>query len=213
MSRSCHRATSSRPAPRLPRRTRARPARRSHVMGLRLWGMAELPFCPARNGSAASPTSVRWRWRISVAIISIDGADRGARPQVLGVAVAGDDLGGGHRREAEGGAHVGLDPGVDVGVGADRARELAHGDGVAGPSQAVAVAVGLEGPVGELDAEGGGLGVHAVGAAGHRGVAELEGPGLEGGDELGRWRRTRRSAAWVRVAHRAVSTTSLDVRP
>ena len=40
-------------------------------MGLRLWGMAELPFCPARKGSAASPTSVRWRWRTSVAIISM----------------------------------------------------------------------------------------------------------------------------------------------
>ena len=41
-------------------------------MGFRLCGIAELPFCPARNASDASRTSVRCRWRISVAIISID---------------------------------------------------------------------------------------------------------------------------------------------
>ena len=68
MSRSCHRATFSRAAPRLPRSTRARPDSCSHFTGLRLWGMAELPFwAPLRNGSAASATSVRCRWRTSVA--------------------------------------------------------------------------------------------------------------------------------------------------
>ena len=40
---------------------------RSVVIGLRLWGIALLPFWPARKGSSASRTSVRWRWRISVA--------------------------------------------------------------------------------------------------------------------------------------------------
>ena len=39
-------------------------------MGLRLWGMDELPFCPAPKGSSASPTSLRARWRISVHISS-----------------------------------------------------------------------------------------------------------------------------------------------
>ena len=103
--------------------------------------------------------------------------------EVLGVAVPGDDLGGRHRGQAEGGAHLGLDRGVDVGEGADGARQLADGDGVAGGAQAAAVAVGLQGPQGELGPEGGGLGVHAVGAPGDRDVHELEGPGLEGGHE------------------------------
>ena len=40
---------------------------RSAVMGLRLWGMAELPFWPAAKASSASRSSVRWRWRSSVA--------------------------------------------------------------------------------------------------------------------------------------------------
>ena len=67
MSRSCHRATSSRAATECPRTTRAMPEMRSAVIGLRLWGIAELPFCPAVNASSASRTSVRWRCRSSVA--------------------------------------------------------------------------------------------------------------------------------------------------
>ncbi len=47
------------------------------------------------------------------------------------------------------------------------------------------VAVGLEGPQCELGAEGGGLGVHPVGAPGHRDVDRLEGPGLAGTDQFG----------------------------
>ncbi len=66
MSRSCQRATSSSPACRLARTTRASPHSCSAFTGLRLWGMAELPFwAPSRNGSSTSRTSVRWRWRIS----------------------------------------------------------------------------------------------------------------------------------------------------
>ena len=42
----------------------------SQVTGLRLCGIEELPFCPLAKDSAASRTSVRWRWRISVAILS-----------------------------------------------------------------------------------------------------------------------------------------------
>src|SRR5205814_1188978 len=35
-------------------------------LGDAVGGVAVEPFCaPLRNGSAASPTSVRWRWRIS----------------------------------------------------------------------------------------------------------------------------------------------------
>ncbi len=67
MSRSCQRATFSRAAMELPRRTRARPQTRSHFSGLRLWGMELEPCWPRENGSSASPTSLRWRWRTSVA--------------------------------------------------------------------------------------------------------------------------------------------------
>ena len=67
MSRSCQSGTFSKPTTALPRITRARPLMRSQVIGLRLCGIAEEPFCPRANGSAASRTSLRCRWRISVA--------------------------------------------------------------------------------------------------------------------------------------------------
>ena len=44
----------------LPRMTRAWPQRRSEMMGLRLCGMADEPFCPGAKYSSASRTSVRW---------------------------------------------------------------------------------------------------------------------------------------------------------
>ncbi len=74
MSRSCQRAMSSSAAWALARTTRASPQICSEVTGLRLWGMADDPFCPEANGSSASRTSVRWRWRTSSAIFSIDAA-------------------------------------------------------------------------------------------------------------------------------------------
>ena len=93
MSRSCHSATFSSAAEALPRSTRARPLMRSLVIGLRLCGIDEEPFCaPARNGSCASSTSVRWRWRISVASALEPGAGERDRAEQRGVAVARDDL-------------------------------------------------------------------------------------------------------------------------
>ena len=71
MSRSCQRATFSIPVWAQPRSRRAMPQMRSHLMGFRLWGIALEPFCPLPKGSKASPTSVRWRCRTSVAIRSI----------------------------------------------------------------------------------------------------------------------------------------------
>ena len=91
-------------------------------------------------------------------------------------------------REPERLAHVGLDRGIDVGVGADRARELADGDARPGPGQPLAVAVHLHGPERELGPERGGLGVDAVGAPGHGDRAVGVGLGgdrhLEGGGGL-----------------------------
>ena len=70
MSRSCHRATSCRPASRFERTTRARPLIVSAEIGLRLWGIAEEPFWPGLKPSRTSPTSVRCRWRSSTATSS-----------------------------------------------------------------------------------------------------------------------------------------------
>ena len=70
MSRSCQSATLSKATCALAFTTRERPQTFSTVMGLRLCGMAELPFWPLRNGSSASRVSVFWRLRISVAMRS-----------------------------------------------------------------------------------------------------------------------------------------------
>ena len=74
--------------------------------------------------------------------------DRRAGREVLGVTVPRDHLGGGDRGQAERGTDAGLDGGIDVGVGPDGPRQLAHGDGVAGRPHPAAVAIGLEGPTG-----------------------------------------------------------------
>ena len=70
MSRSCQSATFSNPACALDRTTRANPLICSQVTGLRLCGIADEPFCFSLKNSSASRTSVRCRWRISVAILS-----------------------------------------------------------------------------------------------------------------------------------------------
>ncbi len=70
MSRSCHSAMSSKAACALARTTRASPQICSLVTGLRLCGMAELPFCPAAKYSSASRTSVLCRCRTSRAMFS-----------------------------------------------------------------------------------------------------------------------------------------------
>src|SRR5450759_4697721 len=70
ISRSCHSATFSNPACAFDRTTRASPETCSQVTGLRLCGMADEPFCFSLKYSSASRTSVRCRWRISVAILS-----------------------------------------------------------------------------------------------------------------------------------------------
>ena len=74
MSRSCQSATFSSPTSAFARTTRASPQRRSETTGLRLCGIADEPFWPLPNGSATSATSVRARWRISVAKRSSEAA-------------------------------------------------------------------------------------------------------------------------------------------
>ena len=50
------------------------PTRFSDSTGLRLCGIAEEPFWPGEKNSSASSTSVRCRWRISVASRSTEAA-------------------------------------------------------------------------------------------------------------------------------------------
>ena len=129
MSRSCQSGTFSRPTTAAARTTRARPEIRSATFGLRLCGIADEPFIPAANGSSTSRTSVRARWRISVANRSSDVAHERERDEQLGVPVARDHLRrDGIRLEAEPLAGDPLDLGVDRGVRADRAGELADAD-------------------------------------------------------------------------------------
>ena len=67
MSRSCQRATFSRPTSEFARTTRASPQIRSATTGFRLCGIDDEPFWPRPNGSCTSPTSVRARCRTSSA--------------------------------------------------------------------------------------------------------------------------------------------------
>ena len=96
--------------------------------------------------------------------------------------------------EAEGVADGFFVGGLEVAEGADGAGELADAEVFGGGVEAGEVALHLGVPEEELEAEGGGFGVDAVGAADGRGVLELEGtaeedlhePGDAVGDEGGR---------------------------
>ena len=185
MSRSCQSAMSSSPGCTLARSTRASPQSCSHFTGLRLCGIALEPFCsPVRNGSSTSrdlgalevPDLERGRLDPR--------AERRARVEQLGVSVAGDHLRRRHRLETEPLADERLDLGIDVGVGADRARELPDRDGGARPHEPGAVAPELERPERELRAERRRLGVDAVRAPDHRRVAVLASTGDDRGVEL-----------------------------
>ena len=120
---------------------RASPVRFSLSTGLRLCGMADEPFCPSEKNSSASSTSVRCRWRISVASRSTEERDDAQRGEIHGVAVARDHLGR-HRfdREPQRLRHMRLDAWVDLREGADRARDRTGRDLLAGRSEPLALA-------------------------------------------------------------------------
>ena len=67
MSRSCQSVTFSSAGTTAERTRRASPVRFSVSTGLRLCGIEDEPFWPGEKYSSASRTSVRCRWRISVA--------------------------------------------------------------------------------------------------------------------------------------------------
>ena len=144
----------------------------------------------------------------------LDGrAERRARVEHLGVTVAAEHLRGRDRLEAELLAHVGLDRGVDVGVRAHRARELPHRDHVPGRDEPPPFATELQRPEGELGAERRGLGVDAVGAPDHRRCRGARVRGRAIAASSSSTAPITRSSARVSVSERAVSTTSLEVRP
>ena len=131
MSRSCHSATSSSAAWRLPRSTRQtaellrldRVALVGHRAGALLLTLAERLLGLAHLG-ALEVTDLE-RERLDAR------AHRRTRVQHLGVPVARQHLRRGHRHEPEVLADVALDRGIDVRVRPDRARELADRDRVA----------------------------------------------------------------------------------
>ena len=138
MSRSCHSATSSSAACRLPRSTRREAAqllRLDRVALVRhrartlLLALAERLFRLAHLGALQMADLERERLDAR--------SDRRARVQHLGVTVAREHLGRGHRLQPEVLAHVALDRRIDVRVRADRARELADRDRAPGPAPAV----------------------------------------------------------------------------
>ena len=108
-------------------------------------------------------------------------AEDGERRDVGRVAVALNDLrGDGDGGEAEFFADGFLMLGLEVAECADGAGELADAQVFGGGVEAGEVALHLGVPEEELEAEGGGLGVDAVGAADDGGVLELDGAGFQG---------------------------------
>ena len=108
---------------------RARPVRFSVSTGLRLCGMAEEPFWPSEKYSSASSTSVRCRWRISVASRSIEEATTPSVAKYMAWRSRGItwvETGSGASPMLA--RDVRLDARIDVGEGADRAGDRAGRD-------------------------------------------------------------------------------------
>ncbi len=109
---------------------------------------------------------------------------QGQGGEEVGVAVALDDLGGmGLHLEAQEFAGDLLHPGVQIGVGAHRAGDLAVAHVLQGLDKALPVPGELGVEPGHLEPEADGLGVDAVGAAHAEQALVLEGQGLERGQE------------------------------
>ena len=136
------------------------------------------------------------------------------RGEERGVPVALDDLGAHRVRvQAEVVEHLRLEVRRQVAVRADRAADLAGGDVVGRPDQALPAPGDLERPAGALEAERRRLRVDGVGPAHHHGPGLAPGPGDERQDQARRRPARRRSPAARSWSASPVSTTSLLVRP
>jgi hypothetical protein len=184
MSRSCHSAMFSSEASALVRTRRARPLTCSQPTGLRLWGMADEPFCRSPKGSSTSRTSVFWRARISVAKVS-----RLAAQMASAVMTSAwrsrwstwEAMGAGRspsRSQTASSTSGGRCEKVPTAP-----DSLPTGDRLAGALDAQPVPLQLVVPQGQLQAEGHGLGVDAVRAPDHGRVLELVGAVAQDGQQ------------------------------
>ena len=127
------------------------------------------------------------------------------RGQERGVPVALDDLGArpGRRARPSVGEDLGLEVRVEVAVGADRARRSCPSPtSSTAAAEAPPVAVELEGPAGELEPEGGRLGVDRVGAAHHHRVRPPRGPARRAAAMQPRRRRAEQARPAARQLER-----------
>ena len=175
MSRSCHSVTFSSAGTTAARTMRARPVRFSLSTGFRLCGIAEEPFWPGWKNSSASRTSLRCRWRTSVASRSMPLAitprvQKNAAWRSRGMIWV--ETGSACSPSLSG--DVFFHARIEMREGADRAADRGHGDLRPRGDQARAVAGELGVVAGELQAERGRFGVDAVAAADGQGVFVLE---------------------------------------
>src|SRR5581483_8994485 len=172
ISRSCQSGTFSKAACALERTTRASPLICSQVTGLRLCGIAEELF----GFSYFSSLKVA---NLGGELVERAGDDR-ERRQVVGVAVALNHLrrdGSGLQSQAL--AHLFFEFGAEMGESSNCAGKLSDSHFFSGAIKALDVAAHLRIPVSELESEGDGLSVNAVGASDHGRVFELPGAALE----------------------------------
>ena len=108
---------------------RASPVMFSDSTGLRLCGIAEEPFWPSEKNSSASSTSVRCRWRISVASRSTEDATTPSVAKYMACRSRGMTwVETGSTAQAHRFGDVRFDARVDLGEGADRAGNRAGRD-------------------------------------------------------------------------------------
>ena len=91
--------------------------------------MADEPFCPSEKNSSASSTSVRCRWRISVASRSIDEATTASVAKYMAWRSRGITwVETGSTLKPHRLGDMRFDARIDLGEGADRAGDRAGGD-------------------------------------------------------------------------------------
>ena len=160
---------------------------RSAVIGLRLWGIAELPFCPARERLLG----LAHLGALQVAQLGGEPVERARPPRpsphtswawrsraTTWVATGSPSMPSSRSTSR-------LERRVEHRVGADGAGELAHRGAADRVGEPLLVAAALHRVAGELEAEGGGLGVDAVGAAHAEGAGVAQGQLAQGRRERG----------------------------